>query len=316
MIPQPPARQTTRHSGSAGANLRVLDSSKGYQSMRTHRSFGVVALWLFAISVTCSAEEAGEAGYGTRTAISYYDEQTLAAADDYQRERCKLDVYYPLGKRKFATVVWFHGGGLEGGERGFPANLKEQGVALVAVGYRLAPKAQLPNFLEDSAAAVAWVLRNVASLGGDPRRVFVAGHSAGAYLAMMVGMDPQWLAARGLSHRQLAGIIAISGQASTHFKVKELQGDRGHALRPIIDAYAPLYHAAAELPPVCLIVGDRRIEWPSRVEENELLAVTLRQLGHKQVEFYEMGGLDHDTVEAGGQLVAQACIENTLKARR
>lgn len=274
--------------------------------------------WFLALSVSllcrvviAADQESG--GYAVRTDISYYDEPALAQADEYQRERCKLDVYYPVGTRNFPTVVWFYGGGLTDGERYFPEGLKDQGIALVAVDYRLAPKAKLPSFIEDSAAATAWVLKNIKQFGGDPSKVFVMGHSAGAYLTMMIGMDPKYLAARGASIKQLAGLIPISGQTTTHFTVKELQGDRGPALRPLINEYAPLYHAATtDLPPICLIVGDRRIEWESRVEENELLAVTLRNLGHKRVEFYEMGGLDHDSVEFGGLFVARACMDHVL----
>jgi acetyl esterase/lipase len=247
--------------------------------------------------------------YGTDNAISYYSE----ARDEYQKEHCKLDVYYPKGTKGYATVVWFHGGGLTAGARYFP-NLKDQGIALVAVSYRLAPKAQTPGFLEDSAASVAWVLRNIERYGGDPNKVFVAGHSAGAYLASMIAMDPKWLAAQRLSHRQLAGVIAVSGQMTTHFTVKKLRGDDSPSLRPIIDEFAPLYHAGKDLPPICLIVGGRAIEFQSRVEENELMAVTLRNLGHAAVEFYEMAGLNHNTVEQGAVIVIPGFIQRTLQA--
>ena len=89
------------------------------------------------------------------------------------------------------------------GSRYFP-NLKDQGVALVAASYRLAPKAQPPAYLEDSAAAVAWVIKNIERYGGDPKKVFVSGHSAGAYLATMIAMDPKWLAEHQLSNQSLA----------------------------------------------------------------------------------------------------------------
>jgi acetyl esterase/lipase len=193
--------------------------------------------------------------------------------------------------------------------------LKGQGIAMVAVSYRLAPKVQTPGFIEDSAAAVAWVLKNIERYGGDPRKVFVAGHSAGAYLASMIAMDPKWLAAQRASNRQLAGVIAVSGQMTTHFTVKKLRGDNAPELRPIIDGYAPLYHAAKDLPPICLIVGGRAIEFKSRVEENELMAVTLRNLGHGAVEFYEMTGLDHDTVVQGAMILIPGFINRTLQPK-
>jgi acetyl esterase/lipase len=269
---------------------------------------------LLSSSVTPAADVAAKLEYGTENNIAYYDAAAMARADQYQKDQGKLDVYYPKGAKGFATVVWFHGGGLTGGSRYFP-NLKDQGIALVAASYRLAPKVQPPAYIEDAAAAVAWTLKNIARYGGDPNKVFVAGHSAGAYLATMVAMDPKWLAAHELSNKSLAGVVAVSGQMTTHFTVKQQRGDTGPQLRPLIDEYAPLYHAANEFPPICMIVGGRDIEFKSRVEENELMAVTLRNLGHKNVEFYEMAGLDHGTVEPGAMIVMRGFMQRTLKEK-
>ncbi|MDD4870231.1 MAG: alpha/beta hydrolase [Kiritimatiellae bacterium] len=246
------------------------------------------------------------------TNISYYDENDLASADDYQKEQCRLDLCYPTNKTGFATVVWFHGGGLTKGRRHFPA-LKAPEIAIAAVGYRLSPKGKLPSFIEDAAAATAWVIRNIGQYGGDSNKVFISGHSAGGYLTAMIGMDPKWLAACGISNQQLAGLIPVSAQVTTHFHVKKLRGDKGPEYRPIIDEYAPLYHSASNLPPICLILGDRKIEYKNRVEENELLAASLRNLGHPCVEFYEMGGLDHGTVGEGGMVVMRQFIRKILK---
>lgn len=275
----------------------------------------LIGMWcLLSGSASLAENAAARLEYSTENNIAYYDAAALARADGYQKEQGKLDVYYPKGAKGFATVVWFHGGGLTGGSRSFPS-LKDQGIALVAASYRLAPKAQPPAYLEDSAAAVAWVMKNIERYGGDPKKVFVSGHSAGAYLATMVAMDPKWLGAHKLSNQSLAGVIAVSGQMTTHFTVKSQRGDKGPQLRPLIDEYAPLYHAANQFPPICMIVGGRDIEFKSRVEENELMAVTLRNLGHKNVEFYEMAGLDHGTVEQGAMIVARGFVQRTLKGR-
>ena len=179
----------------------------------------------------------------------------------------------------------------------------------MAVSYRLSPKAELPSFLDDAAASTAWVLRNIEKFGGDPKKVFIAGHSAGGYLAAMIGLDSKWLSKQGISNQQLAGIIPVSGQMTTHFLLKKLRGDEGNSLRPLIDDYAPLYYASKDLPPICLIVGDRRVEFKSRVEENDLLAVTLRNVGHPHVEFYEMGGLDHGNVTDGAVVIIPQFIK-------
>ena len=96
-------------------------------------------------------------------------------ADQYRRERCKLDVKVPEGKKGFSTVVWFHGGGLEGGGRHFiPIG---DDIAQVAVDYRLLGKSgvQGRDCIEDAAAAVAWTLKHIAAYGGDTNKVFVSG---------------------------------------------------------------------------------------------------------------------------------------------
>lgn len=245
--------------------------------------------------------------------ISYLDETTLASADTYRREQCRLDLRLP-DKPGFATVIWFHGGGLTGGQRFLPA-LKDPNLGIVSVSYRLSPAAAHPAYLEDAAAAVAWTLRHIAERGGDPTKVFVAGHSAGGYLAAMVGMDPRWLAPHGRSPRELAGLGLVSAQVSTHFLVKKLRGDTGPELRPIVDEFAPLFHVAKDLPPICCILGDRAIEYKNRVEENALFATSLRNLGHPFVEFHEMGGLDHGTVADGAMIILPAFVHRVLASR-
>jgi acetyl esterase/lipase len=244
---------------------------------------------------------------GVTNNIAYYDDDAPQTDDAYRQSQCRLDLRYPVSKAGFATVVWFHGGGLTSGRRHF-IDLKDPSIAVAAVGYRLSPQVEHPGYLEDAAAATAWVLRNIGRFGGDTNKVFVSGHSAGGYLSAMIGMDPRWLARHGFSHRQLAGIVPISGQVTTHFHVKKLRGDTQSQYRPIIDEFAPLYYSSAELSPICLIVGDRRIEYKNRVEENDLLATSLRNLGHQHVEFYEMGGLNHSTVGQGAMILLREFV--------
>jgi acetyl esterase/lipase len=245
------------------------------------------------------------AAAGTLLDVPYYPE--AARTNAYQAERCVLDARFPDSVKGFPTVVWFHGGGLSGGQKHW-IDLKDGGIAVVAVNYRLAPRAQVPDFIRDAAAAVAWTFAHAAQYGGDTNRIFVSGHSAGGYLAAMVGLDPEWLAPYGISPRRLAGIAPISGQMSTHFLVKKQRGDKGEQYRPLIDEYAPLYWVSKDAPPVCLITGDRRVEWPCRVEENELLAASLRRLGAPKVEFYEMGGLDHGGAGEGGLILLRKFV--------
>lgn len=210
---------------------------------------------------------------------------------DYMRERCRLDVYVPTNEPGFATVVWFHGGGLKNGERAIPKELKRQGIGVVAVNYRLYPRVKAPAYLEDAAAAVAWTMRNIEQYGGDPAQVFVSGHSAGGYLTSMIGLDQRWLAAFDCDANSLAGLIPFSGHTITHMTVREERGVRD--TQPLIDDLAPLYHVRDDAPPLLLVTGDRELEMLGRYEENAYLWRMMQQVGHPDTVLYELDGYNH-----------------------
>ena len=113
--------------------------------------------------------------------------QTTNSPND-QEERCKLDVYYPVDQKDAPVVVWFHGGGIEGGNKHIDEQLKNSGLVVVAANYRLLPKTDIDDILDDAAAAVAWTYKNIEKYGGSHRKIFVAGHSAGGYLLDMIGL--------------------------------------------------------------------------------------------------------------------------------
>lgn len=206
-------------------------------------------------------------------------------------EKHHLDLYIPTGVKNFATVVWFHGGGLTGGSRHIPEALKGKGFAVVAPSYRLNPTVTAPAYIEDAAAAIAWTLRNIGTYGGDRRKVVLSGHSAGGYLSMMVAMDPKWLKAQGEDASEIAGLAPFSGQCITHFTVRK---ERGQAdTLPIIDEYAPLFHVRKDLPPILLITGDREEELLGRYEENAYLWRMLKLVGHPNVALRELDGFNH-----------------------
>ena len=239
------------------------------------------------------AEEAKSAGFEAYTIKRDigYREASAAEKDVYIGERCRLDIYYPAGEKGYATVVWFHGGGLRGGERFVPAELQEQGLAVVAVNYRLSPKVKCPVYIDDAAAAVAWVFKHIAEYGGDPAKIFVSGHSAGGYLTSMVGLDTRWLAKYDVDANDIAGLIPFSGHTITHFTVRKERGIPG--TQPIVDELAPLYHVRADAPPLVLITGDRELELLGRYEENAYLMRMMKVAGHEQTVLYELQGFGH-----------------------
>jgi acetyl esterase/lipase len=250
-------------------------------------------LSLAGIWLTFTAAGSSFAEDRVRTAIK---EQGIAYRDgadlsDYAKERCRLDVSFPAGAKEVPTVVWFHGGGLTGGERSIPSELEGQGLGVVAASYRLHPKAKSPEYVEDAAAAVAWTFRNAEKYGGSPKKIYVAGHSAGAYLSLMVTLDKKWLAAHEIDADQIAGVGSYSSQTITHFTVRKERGIG--ELQPVVDDMAPLFHVRKDAPPILLLTGDRERELRGRYEENAYLWRMMKEVGHPSTVLYELDGYDH-----------------------
>lgn len=224
----------------------------------------------------------------TRTSCNIPYHQGVSA---YADERCLLDFAWPEGKKDFATVVWFHGGGLEGGSKFVPKVLTDAGYAVVAVNYRFLQKAEIHEIIDDAAAAVAWAFRNVASYGGDPARIFVSGHSAGGYLTDMIVLEKKWLEAYGIDADSIAGAFPFSGQAVTHFNVRKKMGVG--ALQTVVDETAPLYHVRKLDMPFFVYSGDRELEMNGRYEEQAFFWRMLRLAGCEKAYLYEFDGYSH-----------------------
>lgn len=229
--------------------------------------------------------------YKMETDVPYYD-KNKNESDIYIKDRCKLDLYFPTNKKGFATIVWFHGGGLTGGNKEIPPALKEKGLCVVGVNYRLSPKVKAPAYIEDAAAAVAWVFNHIADYGGDPSKIIVSGHSAGGYLTCMIGLDKQWLGKYDIDADRIAALIPLSAQTITHFTIRKERNIDEKI--PVVDEYAPLYHVRASAPPLLLITGDRELEMLGRYEENAYLARMMKIAGHKQTRLLELQGYGHN----------------------
>jgi acetyl esterase/lipase len=137
----------------------------------------------------------------------------IAYGDD---PRQKLDLYIPTKPdAPFPVVVFFFGGswnsGIRSDYRFVGEALASRGIMVVIADYRLYPQVRYPAFLDDSAQAAKWTLVNAKSHGGDPARIYVMGHSAGAYNAAMLALDPRWMAKAGASNQAFAGLIGLAG---------------------------------------------------------------------------------------------------------
>lgn len=211
--------------------------------------------------------------------------------NEYIAERCKMDIYYPANSKDFTTVVWFHGGGITGGNKHIPEKLKNQGIAVIAVNYRLSPKAKCPAYIEDAAAVVAWTFKNIEKYGGNSKKIVVSGHSAGGYLASMIGLDKKWLAKYNIDANEIAMLIPFSGHCITHMTIRKERGIPD--TQPVVDEFAPMYHVRADAPPLILITGDREREMLGRYEENAYMMRMMKVAGHTKTKLYELDSFDH-----------------------
>ncbi len=232
-------------------------------------------------------------------------------SDAYSIERLKLDIYHPDGGgTDRPVIVWFHGGGLEGGNKEIPAQLKEKDLVVVGVNYRLLPLVTVRETLDDAAEAVAWVFKHIQAYGGDARKIVVSGHSAGGYISMMLCLDKSWLKAYDVDADSVMMYVPFSGQAITHYNVRKMQGIQ--PLQPTIDEYAPLYWVRGDCPPLVLICGDRELELFGRYDENQYLARMMKLAGHQQTYLYELDGHGHGGMVAPGFHILETHLRQML----
>lgn len=258
-----------------------------------------ILLLLFA---TASLQAAAPTIDGLRV-LADQDYKSGPALTDYERARCKLDVYLPATGKNFATLVWFHGGGLQKGDKaGTPedgvktpfiaSSLARAGIAVVVPNYRLSPQAKFPAYVQDAAAAVAWAQQHMAQHGADPAKLFVGGHSAGGYLAFMLGMDTSYLTAAGVKPGSIAGYIPVSGQTMTHYTVREERGLPRNSVTA--DAAAPVYFIRKDTPPMLVIYADR--DMVARAEENAYFVAMMQGAGNKGVVGKMIADRNHGTI--------------------
>ena len=130
-------------------------------------------------------------------------------------ERHVLDVFSPKGAKNAPVVFWIHGGGWQVGDKTDvqvkPQVFNDKGYVFVATNYRLLPSVEMDTIVKDVAASLHWVHDHIAEYGGDPDRIFVMGHSAGAQLAALICTDDRYLKAEGLSLKIIKGCVPVDG---------------------------------------------------------------------------------------------------------
>ena len=180
--------------------------------------------------------------------------------------RQQLDIYAPWQAAGAPVVVFFYGGSWRSGAR---ADYKFVGDALVSRGYvtaiadyQLYPRAAYPDFLHDCARAVAWIAQHCARYGGDPARLYLVGHSAGAYNAAMLALDRRWLQAHGRSPSMLAGWVGMAGPYDfLPLTDPDFVDMFGHDPAGQL-ASQPVHFVDGDEPPMLLLQGRRTASWP------------------------------------------------------
>ena len=176
--------------------------------------------------------------------------------------RGRLDVYSPKAPSPHAPVaVFLYGGSWQSGEKALyrfvGVSLASRGIVTVIPDYRVYPEVRYPDFLRDNAKAVAFTRQHATEWGADPRRLFLVGHSAGAYDAVMLALDPRWLNAVGMnSRRDIAGVVGLAGPYDflplRDPKLKVIFGPENQ-----LPDTQPINHVDGAAPPLRLLAGDR-----------------------------------------------------------
>ena len=230
--------------------------------------------------------------------IDYISESDYADGGDL------LDVYMPEGAKKAPVIVFLHGGALLYGDKtygkGIAASLVESGVGLVSANYRLSPDHAHPSHVQDAAAATAWVINNIATYGGDPENVFIAGHSAGAYLAALLAIDSSLIEKHNIDKGALKGTVLISPflyveetapeRITTNPVYKSIWGDKKEGwLKASVSGFI-----GADQNNILVIYADGDDLW--RKEQNTRFVRDLKSEGNSNVTAIEVGNRTHITI--------------------
>ena len=199
----------------------------------------------------------------------------LAREEAYGGRGLHLDVYRPLWSGEPApVVVFFHGGSWQVGSResvSFAGRaLAESGFVAIVPDYRLYPPATFPDFVTDGGDAVRWAIANVQEQGGDPDRIVVMGYSAGAYIALMLALDEQYLGSDRQNLRAAVGLAGPYDFAPT-LPLQRVFGESGP------DSFLPIAHVDGDAPPVLLVTG--LVDEVVSPENSFRLARAIRQRG-------------------------------------
>ncbi len=244
--------------------------------------------------------------FGFSIFILFLDSSSLQAQNivvrniDYKDEvvnedgKDLLDIYMPEEANNVPVIVFFHGGGLRIGNKEDAQEVATRfvaaGVGVVSANYRLSPAVMHPAHVRDAAAATAWAIENIARYGGNPRNIYVGGHSAGAYLATLLVLDSSHLARHGITPEMTQGAIAISPflyvEETAKVRPKVVWGN--DPVNWLAASVTP--HIQAGKKPVLVIYADGDAQW--RKQQNQAFVAAMRLVANK-AQVFEVPDRDH-----------------------
>ncbi|HEY9733601.1 MAG TPA: alpha/beta hydrolase [Drouetiella sp.] len=263
-------------------------------------------------SCGAEAEARPPAIHPVRTAETVISQDLVYAAGRQSNNR--LDVYSPRVGSLHPVVIFFHGGKFSSGDKtssvfNKPWAFTSRGFVLVSVDYRLSPEVKYPLHVQDVAASIAWVRKNIKRYGGDPQSLFVMGHSAGAQLAALVATDPQFLANYGLTPATLNGAILLDG--GTYNLVATARSSSRHDL--LLSVFgrdsriwwqaSPIKHVKAGhgIPPFLVIYIPNRVDataqalaFANALKKSSVQTTVVAVTGKTHAELNEELGLPND----------------------
>ena len=206
------------------------------------------------------------------------DSRRVASGIPYGDDpRQSLDVYAPRKSGPHPMIVFFYGGAWDSGHRqgyAFAARaLAAKGFVVAVPDYRLVPQIHYPDFVRDGAAAVLWMRAHASDHGGDGGHILLAGHSAGAYIAAMLALDPEWL---GDAHAAVRGLVGLAGPYD-FLPLDDPASIAAFGDWPDLEATQPIAYARPDSPPALLLHGepDTRV----KVRHSKALAAALAAAG-------------------------------------
>ena len=252
----------------------------------THRRGLLLGLASLPLLAGCSSVQLFDAVVPADTGASLVARDIPFGADPRQR----LDIYAPPDSRGLPAILFIYGGSWNSGDRmeyAFAGKaLAARGFVVVIADYRLVPQVRFPDFVVDGALALRWMRNSIGRYGGDPRQLFIVGHSAGAYNAVMIGLDPKIGAAAGVRAGIVKGVVGLAGPYD-FLPLDDTVTIAAFQNWPNLKETQPISFARASAPPMLLLAGDA--DTTVYPKNTRALAARLRAAGASVAEKYYPG---------------------------